>query len=104
VIGHVALSSVFFGRPKGVPMTEHPRLPSDPRIVERAVVLQLLRDDHAELWSSAELETEFDDVAPEALSGAIEHLERQGVLLMRDGHVVASPSVRRVDELGLVGV
>lgn len=84
-------------------MTEHPCLPSDPRI-ERAIILQLLRDDHDERWSRAELEVEFGDVAPEALSSAIEHLERQGTVVMQRGHVLASPSVRRIDELGLVGI
>jgi len=86
-------------------MTEqHPRLPSDLQVVERAVVLQLLRDDHDEQWSRTELETELDDVKPLALSDAIAVLERHGVVVVQGEHVVASRCARRVDELGLVGV
>jgi hypothetical protein len=85
-------------------MTEHPRLPSDPPIVERAIVLQLLRDDHDEQWLRAELEAEVNDVEPSVLRSAIADLERQGVVVAQDEHVLASPCARRLDELGLVGV
>ena len=60
-------------------MTEHPQPHAETRNVERAVVLQLLRDDHDQQWSCAELEAEINDVQPSALSGAIAELERQGV-------------------------
>jgi len=85
-------------------MTEHPHLPLDPRIVERAAVLQLLRGDHDERWSRAELETKLDDIEPLALSDAIAHLERHGVVVVKGEYILASPGVRRIDELGLVGV
>jgi hypothetical protein len=49
-----------------IPMTEHSRLPSDPRIAERAIVLQLLRDDHDERWSRTELQAEVSDARPAA--------------------------------------
>jgi DNA-binding HxlR family transcriptional regulator len=71
---------------------------------ERLIVLQLLRDDHDERWSRAELETALDDVEPLALSDAIAHLERRGVVVTQGEHVLASPAVRRIDELELVGV
>lgn len=85
-------------------MTEHPQPHSEPRGIERAIVLQLLRDDHDERWSGAELEAEVNDVEPSVLSSAIAHLERQGVVVAHGEHVVASPCARRLDELGLVGV
>jgi hypothetical protein len=100
----MASSVVFFGQPKGVPVTEHSRLPSDSRIVERAIVLQLLRDDRDERWSRAELEAELGDVEPLALSDAIAHLERQGVVVVQGEYVLASRAIRRTDELGLMGV
>ncbi len=84
-------------------MTEHPRLPSDPRI-ERAIVLQLLRDDHDEQWSRSELEAEASDAEPSALSSAIECLERHGVVLALDNRVLASRCARHLDALGLIGV
>ena len=85
-------------------MTEHPQPNAEPRRVERAVVLQLLRDDHDEQWSRAELEAEVNDVEPLVLSSAIAELERRGVVVAQGEHVVASPCARRLDELGLVGV
>jgi hypothetical protein len=84
-------------------MTEHPCLPSDPRI-ERAIVLQLLRDDHNERWSRTELESEVSDVEPSALSRAVERLERHGVMVALDDWVLASRCAWHLDELGLVGV
>jgi hypothetical protein len=84
-------------------MTEHPRLSSDPRI-ERPIVLQLLRDDHGEQWSRAELETELGDVEPLAVSDAITVLERHGVVVVQGEHIVASQCARYLDGLGLVGV
>lgn len=78
--------------------------PINLRTAERAIALQLLRDDHGERWSRAELETELGDVEPLALSDAIADLERHGVVVVQGEHVVASPGVRHLDELGLVGV
>jgi len=85
-------------------MTEHSQPHAEPRSIERAIILQLLRDDHDERWSGAELEAEVDDVPPSVLSSAIAHLERQGVVVAHGEHVVASPCARCLDELGLVGV
>ncbi len=85
-------------------MTEHPQPNVEPRRVERAVVLQLLRDDHNERWSRAELEAEVNDVEPSVLSSAIADLECQGVVVAQGEHFLASRCARHLDELGLVGV
>ena len=85
-------------------MTEHPQPHGETRRIERAIVLQLLRDDHDERWSRAELAVEVNDVEPSVLRSAIADLERQGVVVAQDEHVLASPCARRLDELGLVGV
>ena len=85
-------------------MTEHPRLSPDPRIAERAIVLQLLRDDHDKQWSRAELETELDDVEPLALSEDIAQLKRHGVAVVQAEYIVASRCARHLDELGLIAV
>jgi hypothetical protein len=87
-----------------VPMTEHSRLPSDPQIAERAIVLQLLSDDCDEQWSRAELEAELDNVEPLAMSDAIAGLERHGVVVVQGEHVVASSCARHLDELGLIAI
>ncbi len=87
-----------------VPMTEHSRLPSDPRIVERAIVLQLLRDDHDERWSRTELQAEASDVEPSALSSAVKRLEQHCVVVVQGEHVLASSCARHLDELGLIAI
>ena len=85
-------------------MPEHPQPHAEPRNIERAIILQLLRDDHDKRWSRAELEAEVNDVEPSVLRSTIAELERQGVVVAQDEHVLASPCARRLDELGLVGV
>lgn len=85
-------------------MTEYPQPHAEPRSIERAIVLQLLRDDSDEQWSRAELEAEVNDVGPSILSSAIAHLERLGVVVAQGEHVLASRCARHLDELGLIGV
>jgi hypothetical protein len=63
-------------------MTEHPGVSPDHRRVERAIVLQLLRDDHGTQWSRTELQAELDNIQPSALAEALERLERHGVALV----------------------
>ncbi|HEY4812375.1 MAG TPA: hypothetical protein VIH71_15085 [Solirubrobacteraceae bacterium] len=87
-----------------VPRTVHSLQPSDPQIAERAIVLQLLRDDHDERRSRAELGTELGDVEPLALSDAIADLERHGVVVVQGEHVVASRCARQLDELGMIAI
>jgi hypothetical protein len=74
------------------------------RRVERAVVLQVLRDDHDARWSRTELEGELADVEVPVVDGALTSLCRDGVLHTADGVVWASDAARRLDELELIGV
>jgi hypothetical protein len=76
---------------------------SDNVRLERAIVLQLLRDDHEERWERAELELELG-VRPSVLRDAIEALAGDGVLFTREEALWASRATRRLDELGLIGV
>jgi hypothetical protein len=73
----------------------------DVQMVERAVVLQLLRDDHDERWPRPELQREVDDVVPGTFERALACLAREGVLHVEGRDVRASRSVRRLDELDL---
>jgi hypothetical protein len=85
-------------------MTEHPGLPPDHRRVERAIVLQLLRDDHDERWSRTELQAALD-IEPAALAEALERLERHGVALTPSADaILASPCARHLDDLELIGL
>jgi hypothetical protein len=65
-------------------MTQHNCLRSDPGIAERAIVLQILREDHDERWSHAELQADLIDLELWALTSAIERLEHEGVVQTLD--------------------
>ncbi|HSZ70981.1 MAG TPA: hypothetical protein VK756_11550 [Solirubrobacteraceae bacterium] len=73
-------------------------------MVERAVVLQILSDDHEGRWSRAALAGEMSDCAPAALDRALLSLERDGVLCRDGGDIAAARATRRLDELELIGV
>jgi hypothetical protein len=72
--------------------------------LERAVVLQLLRDDHGPSWSRAELASELGGEAS-AIEAALSRLHGAGVVRLDDGErISASPATRRLDDLELIGV
>jgi DNA-binding HxlR family transcriptional regulator len=76
----------------------------DPWLVERAIVLQLLRDDHGERWSRAELAGEIPDFEPAVLDEALARLEREGILQREEGAVWAARAARHLDELELISI
>jgi hypothetical protein len=77
---------------------------TDQRMAQRAIVLQVLRDDHDERWSRAELEAELHDVEPQAVTDALEHLREEGVIHLSGDLVWASRCARRLGELGVVSI
>ena len=82
--------------------SREPRAVTGARL-ERAIVLQLLRDDREQEWSGPQLAVEIDVEAP-ALERALRSLERDGVLCLEQDTVRASRATRRLDELELLGV
>jgi hypothetical protein len=76
----------------------------DPDISERAIVLQVLRDDNAERWTRAELEREIYDIDSETLTAAMERLRQEGVVHLSGDLVWASRCARRLDALGMVSI
>lgn len=62
----------------------------DEEIAQRAVVLQVLRDDHDAPWSRAELEREIYDIEPLAISDALERLSQEGIVHLACALVLAS--------------
>jgi hypothetical protein len=76
----------------------------DPYTAERAIVLQVLRDDHVERWSRAELERGLYDVEAQALAAALESLRQEGVLHLSGDLVWASRCALRLDALGMVSI
>jgi hypothetical protein len=76
----------------------------DAWMVERAIVLQILRDDHEERWSREELAREIPDFKPAVLDRALARLEQEGILQLGDGCAWAKRAPRRLDELELIGI
>jgi DNA-binding HxlR family transcriptional regulator len=76
----------------------------DIRMVERAIVLQVLRDDHEERWSREELVGEISDFQPAVLDEALVRLAGDGVVHREDEQVWASRASRRLDELELISI
>jgi hypothetical protein len=71
--------------------------------LQRAIVLQLLREDHPRRWTrsdlAAELHAEQRDV-----DAAVRALDADGVVCGADGEVWASRAALRLDELQLVAI
>ena len=75
----------------------------DPRI-ERAIILQFLRDDHEHHWSRAELEVEISNIEVLDVSDALARLDRDGIVRISGESAWASRAVRRLDELRLIAI
>jgi len=75
-----------------------------PLIAERAIFLQLLRDDHPRRWSRAELECEFSSIAPLDISDALARLDAEGVVVVEGERVQASGCARYLDALDVICV
>jgi hypothetical protein len=73
-------------------------------MVERAIVLQVLREDHEERWPRAELGEEISDFAPAVLDEALACLEHEGVVHSEEGLVWAARAARHLDELELISI
>jgi DNA-binding HxlR family transcriptional regulator len=71
--------------------------------LERAIVLQLLRDDREQGWTSRQLAAEMDTQTP-MLEQALSSLERDGVVSVEQDAVRASRATCRLDELGLLSL
>jgi hypothetical protein len=87
-------------------MPDEQRIPkrNDLTLAQRAIVLQVLRDDHPERWTRAELEVEIDDIEQQALVSALAILAIEGVVIFDDKEIWASQCARHLDALGLVSI
>ena len=71
---------------------------------ERAIVLQLLRDDRGDWWTCGELCAELR-ITRNALTDSLRDLEQEGVVVIGDGdRVIASRCTRHLDMLELIGL
>jgi hypothetical protein len=73
-------------------------------MVERAIVLWVLGDDHEGLAPRVELSQEILDCQPTVIDEALERLEGDGVLLREGDLMRAARAARRLDELELIGI
>ncbi|HTD58296.1 MAG TPA: hypothetical protein VK672_05325 [Solirubrobacteraceae bacterium] len=71
---------------------------------ERAVILQVLSDEHEQWWSRAELQDELVCIEAAVIDGVLTGLGEAGVVNVGDGRVSASDAVKRLDELDLICV
>jgi hypothetical protein len=78
-------------------------MPDDPTLAERAVVVQLL--DRPTATAPSDLYVALDaEVSPGDIDHAVLSLAAVGVLQDTDGELSASPALRRLDALGLIGI
>jgi hypothetical protein len=78
---------------------------NDPRQEEGTqclIVLQVLRDDHEQPWTRAELEHALHDVDPAAITVALERLNEQGVIRIESDQIEASPCARHLNALAFI--
>jgi hypothetical protein len=73
-------------------------------MAQRAVVLQLLRDDHPERWSRPELEAQIDDFERQAIVNALAVLHIEGVVVFEEHAIWASRCARHLDSLDLISI
>ncbi|HEV3323787.1 MAG TPA: hypothetical protein VG147_16545 [Solirubrobacteraceae bacterium] len=72
--------------------------------LDRAIILQLLRDDHRERWSDKQIERALPDFKPEAIHKAIVRLEAGGVICCLDEFIGASRCAQYLDSLELISI
>jgi hypothetical protein len=73
-------------------------------IAQRAIVTQLLRDDHDRHWTPAELRREVSDLTRYRFAQALDFLEGNEVVHRDEHSISASLCARALDELELIGI
>ncbi len=77
---------------------------SDTFLEQRAIIHQLLREDHTERWTPKQLQRSLSDITPETIDEAVADLEDAGVAWRLDGYVGASRCARHLFGLDLIGI
>jgi hypothetical protein len=85
-------------------MPAHRRCSHAARLAQRALVHQLLRDDHTERWSPKQRQRAFSDLTPEHVAEAVSYLEEAGAVWRLDDFIGASRCTRHLFGLGLIGI
>lgn len=74
------------------------------RLLERAIVSQILREDRDAEWRRAELAAELGDADPIAIRNAVTRLEEEGVVQSAGEMVRVSRAARRLNALELIAI
>jgi DNA-binding GntR family transcriptional regulator len=74
------------------------------RLLERAIVSQILREDRHDGWRRSELAAELGDADPVAIRAALTRLEQEGVVEFAGETVRASRAAVRLNELDMIAV
>ena len=74
------------------------------RPLERAVVLQTLRDGRTDGWRRAELAAELGDADPIAVRNAVTRLEEEGVVEFAGEMVRASRAAMCLSDLDMIAI
>lgn len=76
----------------------------DLKLAQHVIVLQVLRDDHPEWWTRAELEQESPDLDPRAIREGLARLVAEGVVILDGETITASRCARPIDALELIAI
>jgi hypothetical protein len=76
----------------------------DQGIIQRGILLELLRSDHPGRWKRTELRGRLYDATRSAFEKALTILEAEDLIALTETKVWATGSVRHVDELGMISV
>ncbi len=81
-----------------------PTWADDPGVAQRAIVLQVLRNDHHERWTRKELKREIYDIKGRVINKALKRLQEEGVVDLDEEYVWPTRCAQYMDELGMVSI
>jgi DNA-binding HxlR family transcriptional regulator len=80
------------------------KLATDLGTAERAIILELLRDDHPAPWTRKEIKRAIYDIKGWVLDHALARLEADEVVTLAGKEVWLSLAVRHLEDLGMISI
>jgi DNA-binding HxlR family transcriptional regulator len=87
-----------------MPQERNESLHKSEEVAQRAVVLQVLRNDHHERWTRKELKREIFDIKGRAINKALRCLQEEGVVDLDEEYVWPTRCAQYLDVLGMVSI
>ncbi|HWX44744.1 MAG TPA: hypothetical protein VNY52_05425 [Solirubrobacteraceae bacterium] len=78
--------------------------PQQHRRAARAIIFQILDDEHAEYWIRAELKRKLGDFKPDAIDAALARMHEYGVVCLEGEELWASRCARHLDAIDVIGI